>query len=278
MNAHAEPRPTASLFKPERDARLVASLLWTAPAFWAFSPHPTVLSLLKIMLLDCMFFILIYAFNRLTEAADKPVAAVHKVLLGGLLVAVLPCFAWLPNTVSRVAASIFLLNGLVYSLRIPRRDGGVFQMKNLYLVKPLMVAGGHSLQWIIFTGRLDAVVLLFTAWHLFDLLVMTSLLDIPDRAEDLAAGVKTFAVVHGVQRTIEIAMAFNVLCMLAGAAAVARAMSLPLLLFVLVRPIATQRRLMRLHARKIARPSNETLLRVAGLAGVALHLLRIGLL
>ncbi len=263
---------TEPLFKPKRDVVLLSSSLLNAPAFWVFSPDRSARSLLAIVVYGWVLLISVYAFNRLTEIAPgKRAMTSHKVLLVALFVSFCPGLLWLPNDLARIAAVAYMANGLLYSIRFPRRGKPPLQLKNLYLLKPTMVAGGHALQWIIFTGRSDAVVLLLTLWHFLDLSVMTSLLDLADVRQDTQQGVRTFAVVHGFRRTLEIAMVLNVLCMVTAAAVIFVGAAWPLALFLLPRAVSTQLRVVRLYRRKMIPGRDQTWMRVVGVCGVVLY-------
>jgi 4-hydroxybenzoate polyprenyltransferase len=152
-----------------------------------------------------------------------------------------------------------------------RVGGASYQLKKLYAVKPVMVASGYALQWVVFTGALSPVILSLFAWQFFDVLVLTTLLDIVDVKEDAASGVKTFPVVHGFRRTLDLAWVGNLLCWIAGSAVMGLVGSVPLLLFLFPRTLERHVRLRRLRRGKRAPGVNTTLLRALGTLGVLLH-------
>lgn len=261
-----------SLFK-RRDVTLLTSSLLTAPAFWIFSPSPSPASLIGIVSLGWVFLIVIYAFNRLTESTGERAPTGDTILLAAGLVAFFPALYFLPNHLARATGLFVMALGIVYSLKL-RIAGVELQPKRVYLLKPILVSAGHALQWIVFTGSGRAIILLLATWHFLDVFVLTSLLDAADVKEDRAAGVRTFAVVHGFDRTLDILLAVNVLWIVSGIVAVLVAGSLPLALFLCPRALVMQYRLMRLRAGKsglIPRILDSTLLRVVGLAGIGLH-------
>lgn len=259
-----------SLFKRRDNTLLVAALL-AAPAYWVFAPQRTVWSLLTIAALSCIFLISIYAFNRLTELPEGHAAARrHQLVLLLAIAAFFPAAMTLPNRTAQVAALGVMVIGALYSIKL-RARGSTFQLKKLYAVKPLMVASGYALQWLAFTGSTSPAVLSLLVWQFFDVLVLTTLLDVLDLREDAAAGVKTFAVVHGFRRTLDIVFFGNLLCLAAGAAALLLVNSLPMVLLLFPRSLERHWRLRRLRRGKTAGSLNPTLLRALGTLGAGLH-------
>jgi 4-hydroxybenzoate polyprenyltransferase len=261
---------TGSLFK-RRDNALVIAQLLSAPVYWVWAPERTLWSLLIIAALSEVFLVAIYAFNRLVElpSGDRATRR-HQGLLLASLLAFFPLAAALPNRLAQGAAAAILLVGIAYSVKVPIA-GGVFQLKKVYVVKPLLVALGYTLQWLAFTGTVSSVMLALMAWQLFDVLVLTTLLDILDVKEDTVAGVKSFPVVHGFRRTLDISYVGNLLCLASGVVALVLTQSLPLVLLLLPRGLERHWRLKRLRKGKTAPGLNATLLRVLGTAGALLH-------
>jgi 4-hydroxybenzoate polyprenyltransferase len=259
-----------SLFK-RRDYTLVTAALLSAPAFWVFAPERSGGSFLTIVALGWIFLIAIYAFNRLTELPEGHGALrQHRLILLLSVVAFFPAVASLPNRTAQLAAASVMLIGFSYSVKL-RRSGGTFQLKKVYGLKPTMVAAGYSLQWIAFTGSTRPLILSLLAWQFFDVLVLTTLLDVLDVREDAAAGVQTFAVSHGFRRALAIAFVVNLVCLLAGLGAFVLANSIPLALLLFPRALERHWRLGRLRRGKRAGSLNPTLLRAVGVFGVGLH-------
>jgi 4-hydroxybenzoate polyprenyltransferase len=265
---------SGSLFK-RRDHELVTAQLLAAPVYWVFAPERTLWSLLVIAALSEVFLVSIYAFNRLTELPTGDAAARrHKLLLIGSLVAFVPLWSLLPNTTAQASAFAILGIGMSYSVKFPIA-GATRQLKQLYAVKPTMVALGYALQWLAFTGSTSGVVLSLFAWQFFDVLILTTLLDILDVKEDTTAGVRTFPVVHGFKGTLRLLLGINLVCLVSGAAVLTVASSWALVLLVFPRTLERQWRLSRLSKGKRAGSLNATALRLAGTVGALLHWARL---
>lgn len=259
-----------SLFK-RRDNALVIAQLLAAPVYWVWAPERTVWSLLVIAALSEVFLVAIYAFNRLVELPTGDSAARrHKLLLLGALLAFFPLAATLPNRLAQGAAAAILVIGILYSVKVPIGDR-VFQLKKIYIVKPLSVALGYTLQWLAFTGTLSPLLVALMVWQLFDVLVLTTLLDILDVKEDTVAGVKSFPVVHGFRRTLDLSFVGNLICLASAVVALVISKSIFLVLLLFPRAVERHWRLRRLRKGKTAPGLNATLLRVLGTAGALLH-------
>lgn len=153
-------------------------------------------------------------------------------------------------------------------------SGKAIQLKKVYLLKPIMVAAGHSLQWFAFTGRTSPIVLLLALCHFLDTFVSTSLLDANDAKLDELEGVRTLPVVHGFMRTMDILLVVSAAWLVSGLATAWAAASLPLTLFLLPRAVVMSYRLGCLRAGRSARiPAwiDHVPLRVVGVVGIALH-------
>lgn len=260
----------AGLFK-RRDVTLLVAAALSAPAYWVFAPTQTAVSLAVILSLSWIFLVAIYTFNRLTELEEGQAASRgHMLILALSIAAFVPLFDRLPNRLAKGAALTIMVIGALYSIRL-RVGERTFQLKKLYLLKPLMVCTGHCLQWLAFTGDTSPTVLLLLVWQFLDLLVLTTLLDITDIREDAAAGVRTFAVAHGFRGALRISLHANTACIVTGVVAMVSAESWPLALYLLPRPLNRLYRMARLRAGKAAKGLDTTLLRVVGLIGVGVH-------
>ena len=259
-----------SYFFKRRDVDFLAAAVLTAPAFWVMGPSQSVGYFLEIVAMSWVLLLVIYAFNRWTEdeARGFGVGLMLWVLGGGAFAALL---VPLPNSLARGAAIAIVAVGVLYSIHLPGKNG-TYQLRQVYLLKPLMICGAHSIQWLAFTGRLDLWIALLLAWHFFDIFVLANLFDALDVREDKAAGANTLAVVHGFKRAIEVAWVANVVCISLGILFVVLSGSIWFALFLLPRPFQMQRKLDSLRrGKKVGKGIPVLLVRAVGTAGIVLH-------
>ncbi len=152
---------------------------------------------------------IVYGYNRIADAEADPLGDVGAVtfaraqVAAGVLAAVVSCIL-LSNT-SRLALAAIATSGVAYSLSFATKTSvNAFRIKNLFVVKNVVIGLGWGLLILLGAGRASFPVVAVALFASIQVFIGSSLRDLLDIEEDRRAHVETLPVRLGREGAIAI--------------------------------------------------------------------------